>query len=311
VSASSKKEPTRVLMDLRCNNACRFCDQGDKDPRAVSKDELLGRVSAVADGGEKALTFCGGEATLDLALLEAAAAHARGLGMKDVGVHTNGRMLAYPGAAERLQEAGVSRFDVSLHGAEELAHDWVTRTAGSFFHTMAGLRRLVRLRARLRLHMVLVRSNYRQAPQVAALAGRARAKELHLRFAVAEGWAAHPDAMASLVPRFVVVTPHLEEAQKAARATGVSLRLHDLPDCMAGGLRKRLVREQPTWIGAKEAGWRRPKPVFPEICGECCARARCCGLAAPYVERYGTDELSSLTRSGSRAARNRRIKDRA
>ena len=307
-------EPTRVLTDLRCNNACRFCDQGDKAGRAASPDDLLARVSRLGESGEKALTFCGGEATLDLALLEAAVQHARARGFNEVGVHTNGRMLAYPGAAARLKKAGVTRFDVSLHGAEELAHDWITRTAGSFAHTMAGLRQVMRLRVRLRMHMVLVRSNFRQAPQVATLAGRAGAKELHLRFVVPEGWAADPDSMPSLVPRFSVVAGHLEETRAAARSAGLLLRLHDFPDCrLAGSLRRLLVRGRTPWIGLEESEWRRAEPVFPEACKGCAARANCCGLAPAYIERYGTEELRPLRRSGSRAGQGRRAtaKERA
>ncbi len=309
-----RPEPTRVLTDLRCNNACRFCDQGDnKEGRAASEEELEARVSALAESGEKALTLCGGEATLDLALLEGAVQHARSTGFRDVGVHTNGRMLAYPGAAARLKKAGVTRFDVSLHGAEELAHDWITRTAGSFAHTMAGLRQVMRLRARLRLHMVLVRSNYRQAPRVATLAGRAGAKELHLRFVVPEGWAADADSMPSLLPRFSVVAPHLKETQSKAKAAGVALRLHDFPDCQAGGMRRLVVRGRTPWTGLEESGWLRAPLVFPAVCGGCGARATCCGLAPGYLERYGTEELSPLRRSGSRAGQGPRAsaKERA
>jgi MoaA/NifB/PqqE/SkfB family radical SAM enzyme len=52
---------------------------------------------------------------------------------------TNGRMLSQPPYTQRLLQAGMNRFYVSIHGHEEKLHEGLTRTPGSFAQTVRGL----------------------------------------------------------------------------------------------------------------------------------------------------------------------------
>lgn len=283
----------RVFTDFRCNNACRFCDQGGQPRDAAPAGALVERVDQAIQRGADNLTFCGGEATLDLDALVAAVRHARERGVTDLALFTNARMLAYPEVARRLIDACILRVDASLHGAEPLAHEWLTRVPGSFRQTVAGIRRVAREGAAVHLHTVVVRSNFRQLPDLLLVARRLRAREAHFRLAVPEGWASEHPTLPSLVPRYPVVVPYLERARAVGRSVGIPVRVHDLPRCQAGPLLDACVGETVQWIGVEASSWPRAGRRQAEACATCPGGLECAGVPEPYLSYYGADEFTA------------------
>jgi len=295
-------EPSRtyVLVDFRCNNACVFCNQAQASGTQDSADDVVERVRALASEGVDSVTFCGGEATLDLARLEGLVAIARSEGIEKVGVQTNGRRLAYSNVVQRLVDAGVNRFDVSLHGSNADTHDWVTRVPGSFKQTIRGLREIRKAGAEITLHTVLLRSNFRQVREMVLLAAKLRVRSMNFRFVVPEGRILAEESFPSLVPKYSLVQPILMLANATAKRMGVSLYLHDFPDCVVGSLLPNIVRDKARWVGLEENVWLRSENEYGEECSSCAIKSECAGVSSAYLAYYGNEELLPFSQEAER-----------
>ena len=285
---------TYLLVDSRCNNACVFCDQGQLDEIVSPTADLKDHLCSLAGDAVDEVIFCGGEVTLDLERLEELVAFAQEQGFETIAIQTNGRRLAYANVVQRLVEAGVNRFEVSLHGVNEVTHDWVTRDPGAFKQTIRGLKAIRRAGAEIALHMVLLRSNYRQIKDMVLLAAKLRVRALNLRFVVPEGRIAEEETLPSLVPKYSLVKPELMLAKSIAKRMGVSLYLHDFPDCVVGPLAPDLVRDAASWVGVDEEKWGRIEGVYAENCDSCAMKSQCMGVPQPYLSYYGSMELSPI-----------------
>src|SRR5690349_14564718 len=91
-------------------------------------------AAALAKGralGYDAVSFTGGEPTIRRDLLPLLR-HAKALGYGDVKVQSNGLLFAEPANVERLLDAGVTRFHVSIHTHDPEAYDALVRREGTY-----------------------------------------------------------------------------------------------------------------------------------------------------------------------------------
>jgi MoaA/NifB/PqqE/SkfB family radical SAM enzyme len=215
-----------VELGYGCNNACVFCAQGQL--RARQRAVPAADVAALVDSApaEVALAFVGGEPTLVPELAELVG-RARRRGIEHVVVQTNGRRLASAGYAEQLAEAGVTGFEVSLHGPNEAVHDYHTAVPGSFRQTVAGLYRVRGTRVPFVITTVVTRSNFRHLSEIVRVVHTLGARAI--RFAAVEPYGSARAAAARIVPAPALVQPRLERALRNARELGL--------DYVAGELR--------------------------------------------------------------------------
>ncbi len=285
----------RIFIGLACNNACRFCNQGEKGPLREDGEWLDQAVQeAVRASSDGKITFCGGEATLQPDVVQRGVRLAVELGARDIGVFTNGRMLAYGDLVRNLLNDGVTRFDISVHGSEANSHDWLTQAPDSFRQTLSGIRKARSEGAEVILHMVLTRSNYRLAPDVVRLAFRMEIQTLHLRMVQTEGWAVLPDRLPNLVPRLSMVRPYVEQAVKLGHRAGMQIVLHGIPDCQANKVRSHLARTSAVWYGPGVGSLPNQEASFGKVCNNCTAKTECVGISSEYLAYYGEDELVAL-----------------
>lgn len=218
--AQGLRDAILVRTGYGCNNACRFCAQGDwrvtrgDHPAAEVEAEVRRAVSA----RPRVLVLSGGEVTLRPELLEWVAA-ARDAGAGRVLVQTNGRMLAYKGFAERLVAAGADTVAVGLHGDTAALHEWLTRAEGSFEQAVAGIRRARQAGARVLVNTVITRPGFRHLDDIVRLAARLGVARVRFLWPRAEGAAADPSA--SVVPDPSLVAPRLWRARRLASTLGV------------------------------------------------------------------------------------------
>lgn len=284
--------------DLRvgytCNNRCRFCDQGDR--RARIADAPLSALDAVlrdarasrADG----VWLAGGEITLrpDLpALIEAA----RAAGFGRVGLQTNARILAAPGAADRLRAAGLTDATVALHAATPALHDWLTQAEGSHKQATVGARRLARAGVSTSVATVLTRSGAREIPALAKLPTALGASGHRWIFARAQGAAA--DGWRTVVPRLALVRDPLRAAIHEAWAERREVETSGVPLCQLGDTRAAAADrlDHPPARHIAPAGLEEPprRTLYGPPCAGCVLRSVCPGVDAAYAERFGWDEI--------------------
>ena len=101
----------QIIPIRRCNLACTYCNEFDKDSPPVPTPEMLRRIDKLAELGTSIVTFSGGEPTLHPDL-DDLIGHARKLGAI-VTVITNGLLLT-PERIKRLNKAGLDYLQISI-----------------------------------------------------------------------------------------------------------------------------------------------------------------------------------------------------
>ena len=105
----------QIVPIRRCNLACTYCNEFDKDSPPVPTDEMLRRIDKLGELGTAIITFSGGEPTLhpDLDLLIKR--------VRDRGaiatVITNGYLLT-PDRIRRLNRAGLDYLQISIDNVQ-------------------------------------------------------------------------------------------------------------------------------------------------------------------------------------------------
>lgn len=135
------ERPVKVTISYThtCNLDCAVCyaDCGRaKGRRELSAEEWIAFIDRAAADGAIGFYFEGGE-PLHRSDFPEVAAHAATLGMTMV--RTHGTLLT-PALARRFKQANIAMVLVDVWGATAATHDAITRTAGSFAASLAGVR---------------------------------------------------------------------------------------------------------------------------------------------------------------------------
>ncbi len=139
-----------------CDQSCRFCSN-PATPHVLSLEEARAQVDDFARRQYFGVVLTGGEPTLSPMAAEITQyAVSRELHVRMI---TNGSTLADPLQAERLVEAGLGHFHLSIHSSREDVQDLLTGTDGSFRRAMEALKNLDRLGASVDINTVINRYN--------------------------------------------------------------------------------------------------------------------------------------------------------
>ena len=113
-----------LYIEERCNQSCVFCLEEDGNwSEFVAPDtaQVCSTIDRIHARGATQITFMGGE-TFFRKDLPDILQHARSIGMKRLGVTTNGTVLSKPGFVQNLAHSGLECVEISVHGhTEELA----------------------------------------------------------------------------------------------------------------------------------------------------------------------------------------------
>jgi MoaA/NifB/PqqE/SkfB family radical SAM enzyme len=105
----------QIIPIRRCNLACTYCNEFDKDSAPVPTDEMLRRIDKLCEFRTGIITFSGGEPTLhpDLDLLIQRARRGGAI----VTVITNGYLLT-PDRIKKLNAAGLDYLQISIDNVQ-------------------------------------------------------------------------------------------------------------------------------------------------------------------------------------------------
>ncbi len=173
------------------------------------------------------------------------------------------------------REAGASELVVPLHGARAEVHDWHAEP-GSFDATLRAIGAARALGLAIAVTTTLTRSNARVLTEMPTLL-RASGVALWL---VAIARASGPD-FTQTVPRLGLGLPPALAALARARELGLDARVHGAPECALGPLAALALPAE--------------SRAYPAACDGCAARARCPGVDAAYLQRFGHGELRALS----------------
>lgn len=284
-----------VTMEFRCNLRCTHCmiEGTMSQLRPTDGAQFEAVLQAQRDEGHWiGIVLTGAEITLRSDLPEIAV-RAREAGFQRIRVQTHGMQLQRRAYLDRLVEAGVNEFFVSVTAASEARHDAITKVPGSWRRMRAGL-------DLIETHypdIAIITNTVITAESVSDLPGVVAAFADHRTVVQHEFWNFFPmeetDRNALCVP-FAEVMPPLRAAIAAAHAAGRLVEVKNVPECLFGDDRAVMVNKQPQliidddfWIGFDRNGFH----TCPHRA--VCASTECLGLTTAYVRRFG-DEAQLL-----------------
>jgi MoaA/NifB/PqqE/SkfB family radical SAM enzyme len=194
--------------------------------------------------------------------------------------------LSRPGYAQRLLDAGVNEYFVSVAGGNRESHDSITQVKGAWDKMMTGMSLLdSKDDVRLLTNTVVTALSYRELPEmVASLSGLKRLVQM-------EFWNYWPMAETDKKQLCVShgdVLPYLRDAILAARDLGRFVEVKNFPECLLGELGDVLVNAQPMLIIDPKFWTEFDRNGFNNCCHrESCSSTECLGLNAAYIERFG------------------------
>lgn len=290
-----------IKVGYGCNNHCTFCHTLDVRPIDGSAREVHQKIERAARLGHTMVVLSGGEVTMRPELLRWAA-HVASLGL-DLGLVTNGRMLAYRELVEKLLRYRLRYVYLSLHGGDASVHDSIVR-AEAFEQTYAAIGNLSGRGLDFTVNTVVTRQNVHHLfPIVDAILPY---PDVVLKFSMVQPKGGGARLFEHLVPRVSEVARQVHRAitygLERAGSRGPRFAHDGIPFCLLPGY-EHLYDDLKTHRFATMVEVGEPDffPVDdkdktqPPKCRECVLKGPCPGLYTRYYEVFGDEELSPVT----------------
>jgi len=281
-----------------CNNNCKFCVQAHNKKYANKSDiEIIKSLQKASKDGFSGVVFTGGEFTLRKDCIKLVNS-AKKLGFTSIQIQSNGRMFSNIGFCKKIIKAGANEFSPALHGHKKEIHDYLTSASGAFNNTLRGIKNLISLNQRILLNHVIVKPNYRYAPEFAKLMVSLRIYQFQYAFVHAMGNA--KENFESMVPRKSLAIPYIKKGIDIAVKGGVKVMVEAVPFCLMQGYEKyvselyipqtRIEEQNRTIEDFKKAKLEKGKVKFSQ-CKECKYYLICEGPWVEYSDAFGSNEF--------------------
>jgi MoaA/NifB/PqqE/SkfB family radical SAM enzyme len=303
-----------LKVGFSCNNRCLFCVQGKK--REYFRDKSTQQIKKEMKEGKKEceeIVLTGGEPTIRPDFLELVS-YAKKLGFKKIQIQSNGRMFAYLDFCKKTIEAGANEFCLALHGHIPELHDFLTRTPGSFYQTVQGIKNLKLLKQKVLINVVVTKLNYQHLPEIANLLVSLGVDQYQFAFVHPLGSAKENFEM--IVPRMSLIEPYIKQGLEIGIKAGKIVMTEAIPYCFMEGYEDYIAEKiiPPTKIYDANfviedytiARRNEGKSKGPN-CSNCIYYQICEGPWKEYPEAFGWAEFKPVKNS-SHASQNFQIK---
>ncbi len=248
------------------------------------------------------VVLTGGEVTIRKDFFEIVK-YARDIGYKNIQIQTNGRMFADIEFCKKSIEAGATEFSPALHGYCAEQHDYLTQSKGAFNQVVKGIMNLKKLNQSVITNTVIVKSNYRNAADIANLLVKLGVDQYQLAFVHPMGKAY--ENFESVVPIMTIAAPYIHRGLDVGIKAGVSCMAEAMPYCFMQGyesyvservLPKAEIRGKKYQnIDDFEAVRRNHAKKKFEQCKKCKYDKVCEGPWREYPEKFGSEEFKEIT----------------
>lgn len=257
----------------RCNSNCIMCPNGDavNKSSAVNTPDYLTQIIDYIPSDAKNLTITGGEPFLlkygFFQLMDCINEH---LPCTKLLLLTNGRALAnlafaseFTGRATRLW-----RTAVPLHAENAGMHDAISRSEGSFYQTMAGLRNISASLSEIEIRIVVSRLNYKSMEKIARMILRDIPRVTQVNFVGLEMMGNAAQNADSVWIDYRTAFLFIRPAIHLLIERGIDLSLYNFPLCAV---------DAPYWsLCARSIS--DYKVRFEEACSHCAVKNVCGGI---------------------------------
>lgn len=291
-----------IKVGYGCNEHCTFCHTADVRHIDGASDEVHRKIRRAKQLGHSMVVLSGGEPTIRPELMEWAA-HIDKLGM-ELGLITNGQMLAYPELVERLRKKRLTYVYMSLHGGTAEIHNRLVRADG-FGRTRKAIDNLSGLGLDFSLNAVVTKQNVEHLRSLVDLA--LEYPDVVLKFSMVQPKGGGANHFELLTPRVSKVAAAVVDAitygLERAQPGGPRFAHDGIPLCLLPGY-EHLYDDLKTHRFATMVEIGEPD-FFPvddkaklqpdQTCGGCSLRGPCPGLFRGYHDHFGADELRAVT----------------
>lgn len=307
----SKNKTLILLTGFGCNNNCVMCSLETSKKSEINRttEEIALEMEKGRKQGFERVEFTGGEPGIreDIFYL---IQYADDLGFKEIGISTNGRIFYYPQICRKFVESGLNRVNISLHGHKNRLHDAISRTKGSFEHTLKGIKNIQKFPSvSLEIASVVCRINFEHLKEIGFFIFNSLGIERWIALDLI------PDGNAlclykGLSVRLLDLSDSLVEiSQMLSKKSHVSF--FDFPLCLFPDFFRESnfvsfivakergeISEQkgynPTRIGKINNKYTDKHKIRVSVCKNCIFDARCGGIWRRYNELYGDGEIAVL-----------------
>lgn len=152
---------TLIRWANRCNNHCVMCSvhSGADRKEEVTFEEAVEQIKRNAIDHNH-IEFTGGEPTVRDGLADLIKI-AKECGYKQIGISTNGRLLADKEYCDGLVNAGMNYATIAIHGHDPETHEKMTDAKGSFEELVQGIKNLSASGATVSAASVMNRFNHK------------------------------------------------------------------------------------------------------------------------------------------------------
>jgi MoaA/NifB/PqqE/SkfB family radical SAM enzyme len=295
---SSEFHALYVKICGRCNDDCVFCatiDSRDAPDRPI--ESIRSKLQIGREHGYSILTLSGGEPTVVPNLVDIVS-YAHELGYDWIQMQTNARALRSEQYTRSLVEAGMTEFQISVHGHTAEIHEAITRRRGSFAQTVSGIKNAVALNTEgyNSSNTIIARPNGAYMPEMVRFLVDLGITNIQLSFVQIESKS--PKVIKDFAPRMTEVAPYLMRAIDLADEIGCRIIIDAIPYCIMPGYEKYVVNtptRDPHTVGVDQAGAvydeGMPDKVKSERCAACIYHEQCGGVWPRYYELHGLDEF--------------------
>ncbi|MDX2545376.1 radical SAM protein [Streptomyces sp. WI04-05B] len=296
------------LTDI-CNSKCNFCivDSPFVKDDSISRKRVSRFLRENADSGFEAVNIHGGEPTIRRDFLDILK-EIKDLGYPTVLLQTNGRKLARRQYAETVMELGVSLFVVSMHGANSLTQDRISKSLGSFRQAVDGITNVKELGAKVRTNSVVCKDNFTEIPEIADLCMDLGADHVNISALHTSGTALRN--FAEVTPTYDEIRPYVFEAVDRAVARDRVITLEGFPHCAIPGYEHHMINWRENRFKMLYRAY-----VFEDYenymdanarvkdarCGGCAQNDVCGGVYKEYAEFVGWNEFQPFAPADSTA----------
>lgn len=287
-----------IKVGYGCNENCTFCHTQDVRYIDGSAAEVRAKIARAAELGHSMVVFSGGEATIRPELMQwAKEVAARGM---DLGLVTNGLILAYPEVVDRLVEHRLRYVYMSLHAASARIHDGIVRRK-SFDVACRALRNLSGRGLDLTINCVVTRQNVEHLEGLVDLV--LPYPDVNLKFSMVEpkggAWHLFDHLVPAVSDAAARVREALERGRERRSPEGPRFTHGGFPLCLMEGFeadyddlrthRFATMVEvgEPDFFPVDDLAKVQPS----ETCRGCALSGPCPGLYRVYYERRGASEL--------------------
>lgn len=290
-SLSDPKKYISVTLEFRCNLKCNHCMiEGTMDHLKPTDEIIFESILLEQKQTNRwdGIILTGSEITLNRNLPHMSKA-ARDHGFRYVRIQTHGMHLFNKTYLEKIMDAGVNEFFISVAGASRETHDKITKIHGSFEKMIKGIELIeASSRAVIITNTVVTQESYKDLKSIVSLLSDMKSVVQH------EFWNYFPMSKVDdkeLVVPYEELMPYIYEAIQESDTIGKLVEVKNIPECLLKNWRSKLVNEQPKLFIDPKFWEEFDKNDFNQcVYRDQCISEQCLGLTSAYIEKFGYEE---------------------